>query len=72
MEKEKTALMTSQLEEGSKRELAAALDENGHLMTELNKLRNDLQQQVRQVRGKGERESRGGEGERGVEWGEGR
>ena len=44
--------MTSQLEEGSKRELAAALEENGHLMTELNQLRSDLQQQVEQgIRG---------------------
>ena len=50
MEKEKVTLMTSQLEEGSKRELAAALEENGHLVTELNKLRNDLQQQVRIIR----------------------
>ena len=46
-EKEKASLVTSQLEEGSKRELAAALEENGHLMTELNQLRSDLQQQVR-------------------------
>lgn len=46
-EEEKASLVTSQLEEGSKRELAAALEENGHLVTELNQLRSDLQQQVR-------------------------